>query len=878
MQKEQLDLRFHGQDRNFSITARCQQRAEQFEVLKSTLQQWCKKESPAITELAFPGHCNSSCCNRCGDVVKLKAACERFLIRKKEYSAAKKNHTGYDKKPVDVTVDLAKANKLDDKLKTEHADRNAKELAKAQKELAEAEKELVVLQNQPSQNQMLLKVMAEIVALKAIVVAEKSLRFAMEDNVVAAKDELVAIETKLVSKDSYLVAADADCIVEIAGRIAAESCCISNSHVVVKNLLNSLWTADNEAFLLTPETGGGAKCSLIHGPRDPCRSDEAKQLGLSKFNNLCNSSVLDLDHWDVLHKLQALQKDALTPFYKYLQCNFQSASVVDVNAEEYHEKIGVTVKGIMEWNLDESQSTTGFYIPGFVNEETIGVQPILSAILVKMAQILGLTLRTQACSNDSSLYVDFVASNPEEEHLLAILPAMLGFPLEVNSISQKSSMLTGLLLLEAQNQVVRQLAKQAMLWLDFGGVGKDCEVFGLALNMVSVTVIVLKLSGVGTAHVNTSVHQTKQLLLFDNNIGMKPSGETAEMDAGMPLKDTTGKDGMSMGFSVLAQTLMSVHKGVGTSLYGHKNGCKLLMGTTSIELGKPLGSGAFSNVFQFVIKDDSNGMNARDLFIKVPKSYQRKASLGIEAEALAELGANIHIPKLFDTEFPLMTLSIQKQCMMSDLPCLPLRGFIGLPASHQKSWTDAQLQSMCWQVMDALVYANSHFWAHLDVRPSNIIIRSHPGTNCFDVMLIGWGCAHRTTKNLIEFVGCPPYAHDELFDEPDNMHPCLDHDLASLAYTLACLKVGCIPWRECFSDHSNVPNNARKHRLDEVFKILKELKIPEEIKEVLLNAVGPERSKCTYGNALGIVHKHYDNRAMDGPGAGIQNKKLKWEW
>lgn len=33
-----------------------------------------------------------------------------------------------------------------------------------------------------------------------------------------------------------------------------------------------------------------------------------------------------------------------------------------------------------------------------------------------------------------------------------------------------------------------------MISLDFGGIGEDCEVFGLVLSMVSVTVVVLKLS------------------------------------------------------------------------------------------------------------------------------------------------------------------------------------------------------------------------------------------------------------------------------------------------------------------------------------------------------------------------------------------------
>jgi serine/threonine protein kinase len=130
------------------------------------------------------------------------------------------------------------------------------------------------------------------------------------------------------------------------------------------------------------------------------------------------------------------------------------------------------------------------------------------------------------------------------------------------------------------------------------------------------------------------------------------------------------------------------------------------------------------------------------------------------------------------------------------IPCLPLRGFIGLPACHQKSWTDAGLKSMFLQVHEALVYANSKGWAHLDVGPPNIILRFHPGADYFDVMLINWVVPIAQLKSLMRFVGCLPYTHNELLNQPKVIRPCLDHDLASLAYTLACLKVSSIPWVE----------------------------------------------------------------------------------
>lgn len=71
---------------------------------------------------------------------------------------------------------------------------------------------------------------------------------------------------------------------------------------------------------------------------------------------------------------------------------------------------------------------------------------------------------------------------------------MLCVPMEVKPISHKDGTL-GQLLLEAQNQVIRRLANQGMSFLNFGGLGVDCTLFGLELTMGSIAVVVLELSG-----------------------------------------------------------------------------------------------------------------------------------------------------------------------------------------------------------------------------------------------------------------------------------------------------------------------------------------------------------------------------------------------
>jgi serine/threonine protein kinase len=362
------------------------------------------------------------------------------------------------------------------------------------------------------------------------------------------------------------------------------------------------------------------------------------------------------------------------------------------------------------------------------------------------------------------------------------------------------------------------------------------------------------------------------LPLFDEDVVKKLSGEKvdASKTESVPMEEETGNNDMPTGFSILTRSLMSVHRGVGASLLEPTNCGTLSMGNESFELDRHLGSGAFSHVFR--LKKIGN------VFVKVPKSSRMKNALETEANALKDLTGNIHIPNLFDAAAPLKSLSIRIRCEKSDLHCLPLKGLIDVSANKLKAWTNARLQSLILQVYAALLHANQKGGTHLDVRPSNIIV--HPsGDGCIHVMLIDWGCAHRTTETLKGFVGCPPYAHDDLLGLQKVWSPCLHHDVASLAYTVARLKVESIPWVGGFSDHKSMSDDIRKHRFDEVNKILKPLfhglHIPVPIKDALLNAIGSKGSESTNGNAPDNLHEPDNNGAMDSTSPGIQNKKRK---
>jgi Protein kinase domain len=499
----------------------------------------------------------------------------------------------------------------------------------------------------------------------------------------------------------------------------------------------------------------------------------------------------------------------------------------------------------------EAASTTEFFVPGSVGQERDRVQPILYAIMAKMAQLLGLVphiTREQGIpivENRPRDFADFVGTPSAEEYLLAIVPAMLCVPIEVCPIARKGTTIRRILW-RAQSQVVGQLAMRALFHLEFGGMGEDCTVLGLVLTMASVSVVVLELSDVGTAGVDVTARQTKRAPLFDKETRMKLFGEklfgakkAKAVEASFEIEELP--QGMPQGFRFLAETLMSVHHGSGTSRMRNSKGCRRSFSmqshtAESIELGNYLGSGSFSHVLQLVEKCSD------DVFIKIPKHDQVEDCLECEAEVLKDLCDNKCIPKLYDTDHPMKTLHIKIRCESSALPYLPMRGIIGPPANYQhRRWESDRLEFIAMEIYAALEYANSKGWAHLDVQPANIITRADPHGGRFEVMLIDWGCAHRTSEKLEKFVGCRPYAHDDLFDRTEAWYPCLDHDLASLAYTVACLVHGHIPWLG-FEYRLPVGDDVKEERLKMASDILKPLlekwgDESQKVKQALLNAI-----------------------------------------
>jgi hypothetical protein len=282
----------------------------------------------------------------------------------------------------------------------------------------------------------------------------------------------------------------------------------------------------------------------------------------------------------------------------------------------------------------------------------------------------------------------------------------------------------------------RELAKRAIFSLDIGGIGEDCATFGLALTMGSIVVVLLQLSGVGTRKADITTQRTKRVPLFDKDTRKKLFGKNKakNVEALFEIDNTKVPQDMPEGFCLLAQTLISVHEhGLGTSRSqmtrskGSHGKFSMEPHTAEfIELGNYLGSGSFSHVLKLVDKDNDN------VFIKIPLDHYVRRGLDSEAEVLKDLCENDCIPKLYDADHPIKTLRIEIRCESSVVPCLPLRGLIGRPAKLQRHWDSEKLESLVLQVYGALEYANSKGWAHLDVKPSNIVTHVDPDSGRFE--------------------------------------------------------------------------------------------------------------------------------------------------
>jgi hypothetical protein len=268
-----------------------------------------------------------------------------------------------------------------------------------------------------------------------------------------------------------------------------------------------------------------------------------------------------------------------------------------------------------------------------------------------------------------SRFVDVVISDVVE-FMKATIPALLDVPLEIKPTAREKVPLAKMLA-QGESQVIGHLAKMLMDAFHSWGIGIDRVVRGVVMTMVSVEIVEMELSGMGTAEVKLETRKTGHEPLFDMNTTLSLLGDMKDKSCVVKkcLKQFTEGDSPQKGF-ILLQYLFSgllEHHEPTSSPYSNRSG------TTSIPLGGLLGSGAFSSVY--ALKEHA------EIFLKTPKSRRCVKVLKNEAEALKALD-HMCIPKVFLKDAPhLEVLTVQLLCDKSKLPCLRLKGLVGTPAS-----------------------------------------------------------------------------------------------------------------------------------------------------------------------------------------------------
>jgi hypothetical protein len=113
---------------------------------------------------------------------------------------------------------------------------------------------------------------------------------------------------------------------------------------------------------------------------------------VSHFGSPCRVSEIGWDELDFLPTLDANHQALLDSFYKNVKLTFGMAAMLESIDENFHKKIDAKVKCIHEWNSPKptDQSTTEFCAAGRESQERDGTQPILHAIMLKLAHVLGL--------------------------------------------------------------------------------------------------------------------------------------------------------------------------------------------------------------------------------------------------------------------------------------------------------------------------------------------------------------------------------------------------------------------------------------------------------------------------------------------------------
>ena len=293
-------------------------------------------------------------------------------------------------------------------------------------------------------------------------------------------------------------------------RVADKIAPIVSAQEKHKSILQALKRADNKTYISNRTIGARPAAPPKHWGRRKRRPPN-KALSPSDAEEL-------LEGGEVLEIHYAIH-ESVDRFLDALKNMIRSSRTCEATyrTNEYKTKIGKTVESIFA--LDDGQPSETTYLPKSATcEETDGVQPVLYAIVRGLAKKIATIRNNDGTRNDSTAqrdhilreqylppecdqrepqrYIDLVL-NMEEENFAAAVEIVLGIPAEVKPLDRQGEDFHKLHK-QGGNQVMSHLAKQLIEAFNFAGVGVDSVATGLVMTMVSVEVIQLEQTGVGT--------------------------------------------------------------------------------------------------------------------------------------------------------------------------------------------------------------------------------------------------------------------------------------------------------------------------------------------------------------------------------------------
>jgi hypothetical protein len=640
----------------------------------------------------------------------------------------------------------------------------------------------------------------------------------IEDKTARIEDKtaLIAKSTALIAKSTALIE---DKTARIEDKTALFAASIQKVTTFIEKILKA-HTKMRDKFSFVKSKGNETMVTVtsqVQSAVDKTRIDEEKQASPSSFEMF---GVVTNDRFrdDLIGRVDAANKTTLTSFQGFVVALFKDADETDDS-----EKVKNTTNAILGWEdgTDVDKAIKYARPATTKDKETTADQPILHAVICRIIRILvscstdspdasaavlheyerGVTTeQSVAGSNVANMKgrrID-VTTHQFKEHLAVVLPTMVEKAIEIKTAPVEIKRFSRAVE-KGLSQVVGHLGKRLLNAFDFGGAGKNASAVGVCLTHLSIEVIEMSLSGVGTVDIDLAAIGTGRVpLLGTDLLSKKHEDYLVSTDAN--------------GFVLLA----------GALIYAIPLEFDL-MPVTQVDPGEEelnyiqyLGSGAFSNVVAVGLKDKEG----KRQFMKIPKSAALGKSLAREATILRKLQNDTEsssIPRLFlDAGVSSSGVSIIQAVIrdeISKMEGLRLVGIVGKPLHRvpRNKWADHS-KYIITTVFKALQFAHKKNIYHLDVRPGNIIVE-FPDSGC-KAMLSDWGCSvdSAAESSLKKFRGCTPYAHDSLLAQFTTVKLNSHLDFASLAYTLDHVAAGRLRWLSEFDRPLHVTESDRKTR------------------------------------------------------------------